>query len=344
MLKPYLIALLLLLVTTAGATNLTGFRQTTLNVGGARPLHVSLWYPTAASGSTESIGENRAFYGINAQRDAAPTTGTHALVVLSHGYGGNWRNLNWLADQLAQQGYIVAAPDHPGTTTMDRNPATAAQLWERPRDLTRVIDLLLDNPALAGRVDSRRIAAIGHSLGGWTVMALAGARFDCEQFINDCQTNPQLIACKIHGDLGIGRTPDASASLDSDLADTRVKAVVSLDLGLARGFTPPSLAALNKPVLLIGVGTDINGLPSKQESGYLAANLPVGTARYVQIADATHFSFMQSCKPGAAALIEADAPGEGIVCRDGTGRDRAAIHQQVAGLISAFLIQAIPST
>lgn len=342
MLKPYLFALLLLFVTSASAANLTGFRETTLNAGGPRPLHVSLWYPTADNKATATIGENRAFDGINARRNAAPAAGTHALVVLSHGYGGNWRNLNWLANELAQQGYIVAAPDHPGTTTADRNPTAAAQLWERPRDLSRVIDLLLDNPALAGRVDNRRIAAIGHSLGGWTVMALAGARFDSEQFARDCQTNQQLIACQIHGDLGIGRNQDSSASLDSDLADTRVKAVVSLDLGLARGFTPPSLSALNTPVLLIAAGTDINDLPSAQESGYLAANLPTGTARYVQIADASHFSFMQSCKPGAAALIEADAPGEGIVCRDGAGRDRAAIHQQVAGLITAFLAQAIP--
>jgi len=38
------------------------------------------------------------------------------------------------------------------------------------------------------------------------------------------------------------------------------------------------------------------------------------------------------------ALIEADSPGDGMICRDGEGaRPRAVIQQQVVGLISEFL-------
>lgn len=77
--------------------------------------------------------------------------------------------MNWLATELAQQGYIVAAPDHPGTTTFNKDADQAAKLWGRPHDLSRVIDVLTTDPKLVGKVDIRRIAAIRHSLGGWTV-------------------------------------------------------------------------------------------------------------------------------------------------------------------------------
>lgn len=61
--------------------------------------------------------------------------------------------MNWLAPELAQQGYIVAAPDHPGTTTFNKDADQAAKLWERPHDLSRVIDVLTTDPKLAGKVD-----------------------------------------------------------------------------------------------------------------------------------------------------------------------------------------------
>jgi len=61
------------------------------------------------------------------------------------------------------------------------------------------------------------------------------------------------------------------------------------------------------------------------------------SAGYLEIPDAAHFSFLPICKPGAAELLEADVPGDGIICRDGGGRPRGVIQTQVAGVITAFL-------
>ncbi|WP_174804039.1 alpha/beta hydrolase family protein [Martelella limonii] len=327
----------LLLATFAVSAEPVGFRDA--GIEGARPLHVALWYPAKAGGDPVAIGENPAFFGITAVRDAAPATGIHPLVVLSHGYGGNWRNLNWLAAALAGQGYIVAAPDHPGTTTRDRSPQEAARLWERPHDLSRVIDLLIDDPGFAGSVDVARIGAIGHSLGGWTVVALAGGRFDADRFTQDCRLHPNPRICGLADELALDRP-----ALAKSMADPRIGAIVSLDIGLARGFSPESLAGIAVPALVIGAGTDIGDLPAKMESGYLTQNLPTDSTVSVEIPDAIHFSFMQPCKPGAAELIEAEDPGEGIVCRDGGARSRAEIHAEVLGRISDFLAMAIPAT
>ncbi|AQZ49634.1 alpha/beta hydrolase family protein [Martelella mediterranea] len=328
--------LFLSLASLACSADAVGFRDAELD--GTRPLHVAIWYPAAGGGDATVVGENPAFFGVPAIRDAAPGAGEHPLVVLSHGYRGSWRNLNWLAGSLAEKGYIVAAPDHPGTTTFDTAPEQAARLWERPHDLSRVIDALIADPGLGGRVDEGRIAAIGHSLGGWTVTALAGARFDAASFEADCRAHPNPRVCGLSAELGL-QNPE----LETDMGDPRLGAFVSLDLGMARGFTPKSLAAVDIPALVIGAGTDIGDLPAELESGYLAQYLPAASTTYVEIPDAMHFSFMQLCKPGAAALIEEETPGEGIVCKDGGARGREDIHREVLVLVESFLDTAIPA-
>lgn len=62
------------------------------------------------------------------------------------------------------------------------NPAVAAELWLRPNDISRVITALQEKPDIAGNTASDRVAVVGHSLGGWTALAIAGARFNAEQF------------------------------------------------------------------------------------------------------------------------------------------------------------------
>ena len=331
------------LTQAVSAASQVGFRETTLGETSPRPLHVSIWYPTQQTQPVTLVGGNPAFVGLEVIRNASPQASSHPLVVLSHGYRGNWRNLNWLAGYLAARGYIVAAPDHPGTTTMDQSPEKAARLWLRPQDISRVIDTLLASAELAGKVDSQRIAAIGHSLGGWTVAELAGARFNTAQFVKDCQLVPQKRICSLMAEMGINRSPQFTRQLDADLRDSRVKAVVSLDLGFARGFTKSSLAAIKVPFMVLSAGTNIAELPAARESAYLAAGLPASSSRYLKLDDASHFSFMQQCKAGGEALIEESSPGDGIICHDGAGRSRQAIHQQVAQLIAEFLAQALPT-
>ena len=342
----YVISILMLAglsCAAAQAADSVGFREITLPSGETgRTLHVSLWYPTDDGGPLTLVGENPAFLGLSVAKDAKPKSGFHPLVVMSHGYGGSWRNQSWLAGELVRHGFVVAAPDHPGTTNFDKRPSEAKRLWERPRDLSRVIDALTTNSDLAGGIATNRIAAVGHSLGGWTVLELAGGRFEADRLAEDCKTHSDLASCTVFTEIGTGRDASSRAALADDLKDDSISAVVSLDLGLARGFAPASLAAIRIPLLVFAAGTDTVDLPAKLESGYLMDSLPAATSRYVEIADATHFSFMQLCKPGAIALIEEETPGDGIVCEDGGERDRAAIHRQVADAIIAFLAGALP--
>ncbi|PFG70495.1 putative dienelactone hydrolase [Pseudomonas poae] len=345
--KNALAALLLLCLTAPAfaAENPVGFKTVTLpDAQDNRPLELVVWYPAATTAKPTLIADNAVFIGALAVPDAPPAAGEHPLVVLSHGYGGNWGKQVWLASALAHQGYIVAAVNHPGTTTQDRNPQTAAQLWLRPADLSRVIDAVLAQPKPFGAVAKGQIAAVGHSLGGWTVLELAGARFDPELFSRDCSVHPKLGGCIGYQEMNPAGTPEGKARLAADLSDKRVTAIVSLDLGLSRGFTDASLAALPVPALVIAGGVPSEDMDPQLESADMVKRLPEATTKYVEIADATHFSFMSICKPGGMALIEESSPGDGMICRDGEGaRPRAVIQQQVVGLISEFLGRKAPN-
>ncbi|CAK9890026.1 MULTISPECIES: alpha/beta hydrolase family protein [Pseudomonas] len=336
-------ALLLAWLTTIALAdeNPVGFQSSTLaDLHNGRALEMVVWYPSLATADTQLIADNAVFVGASAARNAPPSAGKHPLVVLSHGYRGNWSNQIWLASALAQKGYIVAAINHPGTTTHDRSPAAAAQLWQRPVDVRRVIDRVTTQPEKYGLVANGRIAVVGHSLGGWTALEIAGARFDPDRFDQDCKAHPQLASCTIYGQISPASTSESKAALAADWRDKRVTAVVALDIGFSRGLTNESLAALPVPALVIAAGVPSRELPAELESANLAKRLPASSSRYIEISDASHFTFMSVCKPGAQSLLEAEVPGDGIICQDGdNGRARGLIQQQIASLIAAFLAQ-----
>lgn len=323
-----------LFATSARATENIGFRVIRI-ADPIRPLEVAVWYPTDAKGDPTLVGDNPVKVGELVQEGAPPAPGRHRLVVQSHGYSGNWTNGAWLAVALVKQGYVVAAPNHPGTTSRDMDKARA-KLTERPRDLSRLIDFLTTDPAWSGFIEPDNVVAIGHSLGGWTVMALAGARFDPVRFDADCREHEALSACRVARNIGTGQGSATRQSFDG-LGDKRIGAAVTLDLGLARGFDPGSLAGLSVRVLVIAADRGDKGIPAGLESGHLAEHLPKATTCSLAIPGAAHFSFMPFCKPGAVALLEADNPGDGVVCRDGEEGQRRAVHEATIAEVLRFL-------
>ncbi|WP_413734063.1 alpha/beta hydrolase family protein [Sodalis sp. RH21] len=330
-----------------------GFNLSVLPAKDGYPaIDMAVWYPAYGEGTPRLVGDNAVFVGMAVAVDARPRPGRHPLAVISHGFGGNWRNQLWLAGELASQGYIVAAPNHPGTTTDNRDPALAAQLWRRPGDISRVIDAVTTRPDRFGAVAVDKIAVIGHSMGGWTALELAGARFDPGLFAQDCRLHPILASCRVYQQIAAGGSATLTQRLAMNWRDKRVGAIVTLDSGLTRGFSAASLGGITLPVLIIAAGAPSADLPAALESHALAQRLPAATTRYVEISDATHFSFMSVCKPGGADMIEREEPGEGIICRDGGTRysglpsdspsgpvirNRQIIHKQTATLIRDFL-------
>jgi len=98
-------------------------------------------------------------------------------VLLSHGTGGSAVQMAWLGMELARHGYIAVAVNHPGNNATEPYTAEGFALWwERATDLSEVLDGMLADATFGARIDARRVGAAGFSMGGYTVLELAGAR------------------------------------------------------------------------------------------------------------------------------------------------------------------------
>jgi hypothetical protein len=90
-------------------------------------------------------------------------------------FGGTASDLAWLGAALAAHGFIAVAVNHPGNNGLeDSTVEDFSLMWLRAVDLSAVIDALLDDKTFGNQIDAARIGAAGHSLGGYTVIAVAG--------------------------------------------------------------------------------------------------------------------------------------------------------------------------
>lgn len=121
-------------------------------------------------------------------RITAPAKGTNLpIILLSHGHGPSLYlpsrdGYGPLVNFYAEHGFVVIQPTHANSKLAglaDDAPG-APMFWRsRAKDMQHIVARLGDIeamvPAIAGRLDRNRIAAVGHSLGGQTVGMLLGA-------------------------------------------------------------------------------------------------------------------------------------------------------------------------
>ena len=141
-------------------------------------LPTQLWYPSQTNDSSPySYDDWFQGYAVDGEPDCAEP---RPVVVFSHGNTGLRYQSIFLTEHLATHGYVVAAPDHVGNTFFDDDDATLEELLvRRPLDVAAVFDALLAEPSLDGCVDADAgYAVIGHSFGGYTTLAVAGAIID----------------------------------------------------------------------------------------------------------------------------------------------------------------------
>ncbi|ABD53650.1 alpha/beta hydrolase family protein [Jannaschia sp. CCS1] len=334
--SPIIAGALLASVTFASAVLADGPTQTGMTqlriADASRPLEGFLWYPTQDTSNPVRAHGNAVWEAIRVVPDAAPADGARPLVVLSHGMYGNARNQAWLAAELTAQGYIVAAVDHPGTSTFSRDPDDARELWERPHDISRTIDHVLAMEDL--QIDEDRIYMAGHSLGGWTAMMLAGGRYDTARADGYCEANPDDLVCGIFQMWQVGMAEADRHIITRDWSDPRLSAVAVFDLGGTQTFSDQSLASINTPLIVFGAPIANSGIDLEVESRALIAALPDGTP-YIEPADLAHFDFLGRCTEQAHAILMEENPSDVMVCENG-GADRAADHAMIAAEVIAF--------
>ncbi|HMQ92212.1 MAG TPA: hypothetical protein PKA33_03395 [Amaricoccus sp.] len=190
------------------------------------------------------------------------------------------------------------------------------------------------------RLDHRQFAAIGHSLGGWTVMALIGGGFDAPRHADYCAGHPDRADCRFMREAGVVGHPEHLADLAGTDADPRIGAVVTLDLAFTQGFARASLAGISVPVLVIGAQRG-GVLNLDMESRALAGALTGASASYEEPDGVSHYDFVGTCKSGGLAILAEEDPDFVAVCSEG-GAQRVARHAVVAALVTDFLNATFP--
>jgi len=288
---------------------------------------VALFYPTMASARPIAMGP----FALNVAIAGKPADRVKALILLSHGVGGSELGHSVLAQALARNGYLVAAMRHPGDNWQDQSlleKSPERYFDERPRQASRVVDSILSDPGWKDRIAHNgrgpQVGALGHSAGGYTVLALAGARPDLARLRKHCldEAFDDPIFC------GMGRSGDMappSAAATPSLKDERIRAVVAMaPAGVL--LTAESLRSVQSATMIYEAELDRFLVP-RFHAEWVASNLPAPNLH--RVPNAWHFAFMDS--PSRAI-----SSPDGDVAANPLGFDRDAFLKNLAVEILDF--------
>ncbi len=223
------------------------------------------------------------------------------VIVISHGVSSGRRAFVYLAQHLASHGYAVVVPEHDDDNQkyeqflagVDRPPHPIT-LISRPHDISLALDeleQLVQNGAYTN-LEVNNVGVLGHSLGGFTALAVAGAEFNFEALHRDCSLDdrdrPSLnISLLVQCDL-----LDVEADGPFQLRDERIQAVFAMSPPTSLFFGEAGLAAIDLPTLFLATSADIV-VPAIPEQ-VLPYQWLGSSDRYLVMAEnATHFTFLQ---------------------------------------------------
>jgi dienelactone hydrolase len=132
-----------------------------------REIVTVIWYP--AEGAPSPTVHNGA--------TPAHNGGPFPVVLFAHGYGGEPADYRADIVKWASRGYVVVAPEFPLGNRRTVGGPVYTDLANQPGDLSFALTQVLGANAdprswLHGVIEPRRVGAVGHSLGAWTVLAL----------------------------------------------------------------------------------------------------------------------------------------------------------------------------
>jgi predicted dienelactone hydrolase len=278
----------------------------------------AVWYPCAASRQETDIGGRV----ISGAKDCPIVEGKFPLIVISHGRAGWFGGHHDTAATLADAGFVVAAINHPGDTSADKSRVDDLSVFlERPLDIKRLINFMLDAWPEAGKIDEERIGLFGFSMGGYTGLVVAGANPDFRKGLAGCEGSKFRLCEQLRNN---------EISLQPLTHDSRVKAAVIVDPGPSFFFPAENLRDVKIPVQLWSSDPKLS---AKYDSGCcglgIKDRLP-SKPEFHLATNSIHFSFLAPCSPD-------DMKELARICVDAPGFDRAAFHQDFHTDVIGFL-------
>ncbi|MEH2365983.1 MAG: alpha/beta hydrolase [Nostoc sp.] len=188
-----------------------------------------------------------------------------SIIVISHGLGSDRTSFAYLAEHLASYGFVVAVPEHPGSDSKQLQALLSGtahrvtnprELIDRPLDIKFLLDELTrlskSNPAFQGRLNLEKIGIIGQSFGGYTALALAGAKINFEQLEVDCPALEDTLNISLLLQCLAVKLPKDKYNL----SDVRIKAAIAINPVDSSIFGQASLSQIKIPVMIVSGSSD----------------------------------------------------------------------------------------
>lgn len=298
----------------ARGASAVGFEQLEVPDLGRMPIEISVWYP---SDDPTRVTRAELF-----EQDVAPkgalAGGRYPLVAMSHGTGGSGLGHIDTALALAHAGFIVVALTHSGDNYHDQS--HSLEDWDRPRQVSRVLDFMLQSWPGHNQIDATRIGMFGFSAGGFTTLALVGGVADFRKIGPHCIEHPGEWACqRISAARDTNALPTSPPSLTEFalLYDPRIRAAVVAAPALGYTFAPSGLDRVRVPVQLWRAEQD-HVLPDPDFAEAVRKALP-NAPEYHVVNNADHFDFLAPCSSELARRVPE-------ICADPAGFDRTGFH------------------
>ena len=231
------------------------------------------------------------------------------LIVISHGLASNPDTLQYLSQHLASHGFAVAALEHPKTSSRDfaaflsglSNSPQIEEAIQRPYDVKYLLDDLeqkvKNDPSWRDRLNPEQVGLIGHSLGGYTVLALGGAQLNFNQINQECSTSePNIASFNVAKILQCRFS--ALETNNIDFSDRRVKAVLAINpLGGSTLLGKEGIQNIKVPIAIFASGNDIF-TPAVPEQFFPFVWLRTSHKYLATFPKGTHFSFLERSDRG----------------------------------------------
>ncbi|MGB3203936.1 MAG: alpha/beta hydrolase [Crinalium sp.] len=217
------------------------------------------------------------------------------LVVISHGLADDRETFGYLAQHLASYGFAVAVPEHPGSNTKKiesvlsgfaRSLVVPSELVDRPLDIKYLLDEL--GRLFPGQLNLQKVGVAGQSFGGYTSLALAGAKLNFEQLQKDCLNSQDslnislLLQCS-----GLVLPPN-----NYQLQDERIKAAIAINPVSSSLFGSSQISQIKIPTMIVAGSSD-TVTPALSEQIQPFTWLTTPNKFLVLLKKGTHFSTLR---------------------------------------------------